>query len=269
MAEWMAVSPFLAVYMTVLAALLGAVLASFGGCVAARLVTGESFVRGRSHCASCGHTLSPKDLVPIFSWLFLKGKCRYCGASVPAVYPVTEMLGAAMFALLLWRYGLTLQTLEYCVLVILLLILSLVDWDSGLIPDRVLVGGIVNFALFTLLRGEGVSGLLHGLLSGLTVSIPLLILVLVMDKVLGRESMGGGDIKLFFAVGLYFPLSELLVVVILSCLLGIALALVTRRTTGDGENPKAFPFGPAIGLGTAAALLCAQPVLEWYLGLFV
>lgn len=269
MAEWMAVSPFLAVYMTVLAALLGAVLSSFGGCVAARLVTGESFVRGRSHCASCGHTLSTKDLIPVFSWLFLKGRCRYCGARVPAVYPVTEALGAALFAALLWRYGLTLQTLEYCILVILLLILSLVDWDSGLIPDGVLLAGIANFALFTLLRGEGVSGLLHGLLSGLTVSIPLLVLVLIMDKVLGRESMGGGDIKLFFVVGLYFALAELLVVVILSCLLGIVLALATRKTTGDEENPKAFPFGPAIALGTAAALLCARPLVEWYLGLFL
>ena len=268
MSEWMALSPFLAVYLTVLAALLGAVFASFGGCVAARLVSGESFVRGRSHCAACGHTLSPKDLIPVFSWLFLKGKCRYCGASVPAVYSVTEALGAAFFALLLWRYGLTLQTLEYCILVILLLIVSLVDWESGLIPDRILLCGVGNFLLLTLLRGEGLAGLGHGALSGLAVSIPLLILVLIMDKVLGRESMGGGDIKLFFVTGLYFPLRELLVVVILACLLGIVLALATRKTTGDEENPKAFPFGPAIALGAAVALVCAAPIVDWYLGLF-
>ena len=269
MREWMELSPFLAVYLTVIAALLGAVFASFGGCVASRLVSGESFVRGRSHCAACGHTLSPKDLVPVFSWLFLKGKCRYCGASVPAIYPVTEAMGAAFFALLLWRFGLTLVTLEYCILVILLLIVSLVDWESGLIPDRILLCAVGNFVILTLVRGEGLAGLGHGALSGLAVSIPLLILVLIMDKVLGRESMGGGDIKLFFVVGLYFSLRELLVVVILACVIGIVLALATQKTTGDEENPKAFPFGPAIALAAAAALLCAQPLTDWYLGLFM
>ena len=268
MTDLMAVSPFLAVYLTALAAVLGAVLASFGGCVASRLVAGESFLKGRSHCTSCGHTLSVLDLFPVFSWLFLKGKCRYCGASVPALYPVTEAMGGAMFAALLWRYGISLQTLEYWIFAILLLILSLVDWDSGILPDSVMLIGTANFVLFTLLRGEGLSGLLHGALSGLTVSIPLLILVLVMDRVLGRESMGGGDIKLFFVAGLYFSLLQLLVVVILACVLGIVLSLLTGKTTGDEENPKAFPFGPAIALATCASLLWAQPILNWYLGLF-
>lgn len=268
MKELMAVSPVVTVYMVVLSALLGAVFASFGGCVASRLVAKESFLRGRSHCVSCGHELSALDLIPVFSWLFLKGKCRYCGASVSAVYPVSEAMGAAWFALFLWRYGVTLQTLEYDILIVLLLILSLVDWDSGILPDSVLLVGVANFTVFSILRGAGLSGLLHGLLSGFTVSIPLLILVLVMDRLFGRESMGGGDIKLFFVVGIYFSIQQLLVVVILACVIGIAQALLTKKTVEDAENPKAFPFGPAIAIAAAAALLWAQPIVDWYLGLF-
>lgn len=268
MKEIMAVSPATAVYMMVLSAVLGAVFASFGGCVASRLVTGESILKGRSHCMSCGHTLSAFDLIPVFSWLFLKGKCRYCGAAVPAVYPVSEAMCAVWFALSLWRYGVTFQTLEYDILIVLLLILSLADWDSGILPDSILLVGVANFAFFSILCKAGFSGLLYGVLSGLTVSIPLLVLVLIMDHLLGHESMGGGDIKLFFVVGLYFPLRQLLVVVILACLIGIVLALLKKKTTEDAENPKAFPFGPAIALATGAALLWAQPITDWYLGLF-
>ena len=268
MKELMAVSPGVAVYMTVLSALLGAVFASFGGCVASRLVTEESFLRGRSHCVSCGYTLSAFDLIPVISWFFLKGKCRYCDAPVSAVYPVSEAMSAVWFALFLWRYGVTLQTLEYDILAVLLLILSLADWDSGILPDSVLLVGVANFVVFSILRGAGFSGLLYGFLSGLTVSIPLLVLVLIMDRLLGRESMGGGDIKLFFVVGMYFPMRHLLVVVILACVIGIVVAMLTKKTTKDDKNPKAFPFGPAIALAAGAALLWAQPITDWYFGLF-
>lgn len=268
MKELMAVSPGMTVYMLVLSAVLGAVFASFGGCVASRLVMGESFLRGRSHCCSCGHTLSAPDLIPVFSWIFLKGRCRYCGAPVSPIYPVSEAMCGAWFALSLWRYGVTIQTLEYDILIILLLILSLVDWDSGILPDSVLLIGVANFVIFSILQGAGFSGLLYGILSGLTVSIPLLVLVLIMDRLLGVESMGGGDIKLFFVVGMYFPLRQLLVIVILACVIGIVFALLTKKTVGDAENPKAFPFGPAIALAAAAALLWAQPIADWYLGLF-
>ena len=261
-------APGLRAYLLFLAALLGLAFGSFAGCAASRLAAGESFVRGRSRCDACGHVLGPLDLVPVLSWLFLRGRCRYCGAKIPAACPVTELLSAAAFAALVWRYGLTLRTLESLVLTVLLLILALVDWETGLIPDRLLLAAGANFVLFAGLTGRFETALVQGLWGGLALAGPLLALVLVMDKVLGRESMGGGDIKLFFVVGLYFSWREALFILITACALGIALALLTRKTTGDPENPRAFPFGPAIAAAAVVSLLAAEPVMAWYLGLF-
>lgn len=257
----------LAAYILALAALLGAVLASFTGCAVARKLAGEDFLHGRSRCDACGHPLSAAELVPVFSWLFLRGRCRWCGAAIPARCPVTEALTAAAFCAILWRQGLTLQALESLIFTVLLLAVALTDWGTGFIPDGLLAAAIANFVLFTAVTG-GVSALGRGLLGGLAASVPLLAVVLVMDKVLGRESMGGGDIKLFFTAGLYLSWREALFLLISACLLGIALSLLTRRTTGDPDNPGAFPFGPAIALAAVISLLWGAPVTAWYLRLF-
>lgn len=267
MADLWELSPGLSVYLLIFAALLGSVWASFSGCAASRMKNGESFLKGRSHCDSCGHVLKPLDLVPIFSWLFAKGRCRYCKAKIPASCPVTEALGAASFVLILWRYGLTLLGLRNLIFTAILILISLIDWETGLIPDSLILASLASFLLFTGFI-SGWHGIWTGLVGGLMLGVPLLLLVLLIDRVLKRESMGGGDLKLFFAVGLYFPWRELLLVVILSCITGLLLALLTRKTTGDPENPKAFPFAPSIALAAVASLLWAGPIVNWYLNLF-
>jgi leader peptidase (prepilin peptidase)/N-methyltransferase len=263
-----ALSPAAAAYLLFLAAILGAVLASFAGCAVARILTGESFIKGRSRCDICGHVLSPRDLVPVLSWLTLRGKCRYCGKKIPAVSPVTELLTAVAFAAIVWRYGLSWTTLENLVFTFILLLVTLVDWQTGLIPDKLLLAGGANFVLFAGLKGTFETVLVRGFWGGAALAGPLLLLVLGMDRILGRESMGGGDIKLFFVVGLYFSWREALFILIVACVLGIALALLSKKTAGDPENPGAFPFGPAIAAAAVISLLAADPAVSWYLGLF-
>lgn len=267
MAAWWQVSKPLTLYMLLLSAVLGAVLASFFGCAVQRTCSDQSFTHSRSKCDSCGHTLGVLDLVPVISWLCLRGRCRYCGARIPAWGTVTEALTAATFASLVWCYGLTLQTLQYLVFAAILLLISLTDWQTGLIQDRFQLTGIASFVLFAALRG-GWHMVLAGIGSGLLVAVPMLVLTLIMDRVLGRESMGGGDLKLFFVAGLYLPWQQLLVFVIFACVAGIVLALATQKTTNDPDNPNAYPFGPAIALAAVVCLVFGQPVVEWYLGLF-
>lgn len=257
----------LTAYILFITALLGLVMGSFAACMAGRLAAGESTLRGRSHCADCGHALSPRDLVPVFSWAVLRGRCRYCGAKIPVLCPTAELLCAGAFLGLVLRFDVSLAALEGCILTVLLLTAALVDWQAGWIPDRLLAAGVCNFVLFSLIEGGG-AALLTGLLGGAALALPLLAMVLVMDRVLKRDSMGGGDLKLFFVVGLYFSWREALFILILCCLLGILFALVSKKTTGDPENPKAFPFGPAIAAGAYLSLLAAQPAVAWYLRLF-
>ncbi len=264
-------SAALTAYILTISALLGLVLGSFAACMADRVAAGQSFLRGRSHCDRCGHVLTPRDLIPVVSWLALRGRCRWCGAKIPARCPAAELLCAAAFVGIVLRYDVTLQTLQYWILTVLLLATALVDYDTAVIPDGFLLAMAADWLMFLPLlhRGAVGSAALRGLVGGLTASVPLLVLVLVMDRVLKRESMGGGDLKFFFAAGLFFSWQSVLFLLIASCLLGILFALASGRTAGDPENPKAFPFGPAIAAGVYLSLLAAEPAMAAYLRLFL
>ena len=100
-------TPYITIYFSILAFALGAVFGSFLNCAAWRIAHGESFLHGRSHCTSCGHALSALDLVPIFSWLFLGGKCRYCKTKISARYMLTELFFGIISLLSLFRWNLS------------------------------------------------------------------------------------------------------------------------------------------------------------------
>ena len=249
------------VYFSVLALALGVALGSFLNCAAWRIARGESFVRGRSRCPACGRTLSPGELVPILSWLFQRGRCRGCGAPISPRYPLTE----AAFALLTWltllRCGPGVEFLRDLGFFCCLFCLTLTDLEIGEIPDGCLIAAAVIWALaspFLMTWG----GVLRNLGAGLFYGAALLGVSLVLDRVLKKDSLGGGDIKLFAAVGLYLGWTGTLFVLVLSCLLGLALAALLRRRAGEP-----FPFGPAIAAAAALMLLYGQGVTAWYLGL--
>ena len=149
-------TPAFKAYIFVLTFIIGTVLGSFTNCMAWRIAHGEDFVHGRSHCTACGHQLVAKDLVPVFSWLFQKGKCRYCGEKISVRYPVTELITGIAFVLVLFRYDISLSTLKYLILVIILLATSLVDLDIAIIPDRFILAGIINYVVFAVLGGGNI-----------------------------------------------------------------------------------------------------------------
>ena len=127
--------------------------------------------------------LTPRDLVPVFSWLALRGKCRWCGAKISARCPLTEFLCAALFVGIVLRYDVTLQSAQYLILTVLLLAIALVDCDTGLIPDRLLVAIAVDWLVFLPFLNGGAlwENALRGLAGGAVAFLPLLILVLIMS----------------------------------------------------------------------------------------
>ena len=136
-------NPAQAAFLLGIAAVLGACLGSFVNCLAWRLANGESVLAGRSHCTSCGHVLGALDLVPVASWLALRGRCRHCGQRVSPRYVIVEALVAALFAAVVARYGLSVQTAAYLVLVCILMAVALVDLDTFIIPNGFVVAGCV------------------------------------------------------------------------------------------------------------------------------
>ena len=255
-------SPFITVYCCTVAALLGACTGSFLGCLAWRTVHGESVLRGRSHCDVCGHTLGVRDLVPVFSYLFSGGKCRYCGAKLSARHVWGEAVSAAVFVTLLLRYDISLQTLEGWLLACVLLACAFADLEGYIIPDRFIAAGVVLFAVTLLIEPEPFHRLADGLLGGVGVGGGLLLLSLYMDKRMKRETLGGGDIKLLFLTGLFFGWKGNLLCLTLACVAGIVWGLAGKR------RGEAIPWGPSIAVGAWITVLAGQMFIDWYLGFF-
>ena len=258
-------SPALTAWFLGIATVLGLTLGSFLNCAAWRLAHGEKISKGRSHCAVCGHTLSALDLVPVFSWLALKGRCRYCGERISPRYPLTELLCAGLYVSLLLRFDVSFRALEYGVLLSLLLCASLVDLEDGWIPDRLLIAGaVLYFPLELLAGGLRWQSLVSGLFGAAVLLLPMLGLVLLADKLMGMETMGGGDLKLIALLGLYFGWQNGLFLLILSCFLGLGISFAMGRL----KAKTAFPFGPALSLAAWLTALFGSTVVNWYLGLF-
>lgn len=272
-------SPAVLAYSVFLTAVLGLCMGSFLNCLAWRMTHGESVLHGRSHCATCGHALSARDLIPVLSWVLSRGRCRYCGERVSARYPATEVFCATMYVLLLLRYGLTLEFAELAAFSSILLVLSLTDLDEYRIPNATIIAAIVIRIVYVVVGGLlGIhdlgATLLSTIVGGFAIAVPILLLSLVMDRVLGRESLGGGDVKLLFVAGMYFGWQQCLFLIMVACVLGIVLGAVGARGSGSGiakdgeEKARLIPFGPAIALACFVCMMVGAPVVDWYMGLF-
>lgn len=256
---------FFTVYCCVLAGVIGAVLGSFLNCTAWRIAHGESFVKGRSRCTACGHPLGALDLVPIFSWLFLRGKCRYCGTKISARYPLSETVFAAAAVLCLLRFGLTAECLRNMAFFGCLFCLSLVDMEVRIIPDGCLIAAALAWAAWLPFSELSLTETGLHVLAAVVYGGGLLLISLAADKILGKESLGGGDIKLFAVMGLYLGLTASLFALLLSCILGLVFAF-GRKLFSRGQDEH-FPFGPAIAAASWFMMMYGQPLVDWYLGL--
>ncbi len=248
-------------YILCMTFLLGCCLGSFADCLAMRLLSGESAFSGRSHCDTCGHILNAPDLVPLFSWLFLKGRCRYCGARVPAECFLTELAAGLGCCLIVYRFDLSVMSLRSVLLGLILLTLTLTDLHGWVIPDCLQLAGCLVFLITALCLPEPISRIPHGLLYGTVLGGGLLLLSLLFDRLTGKESLGGGDIKLFFMTGLFLNSAwEILFYLIFSCLLGLGFAALRRS--------QRLPFGPSIAAACFIMTLYGDVITRWYTGLF-
>lgn len=262
-----ALPPYAAAYILFVAFVCGACVGSFVNCGALRLTNGEGlagFAAGRSHCPACGHTLAARDLVPLLSWLFLRGKCRFCGARISARYPATELLGALAWLSAVWALGISRAALRACLLFAILLALALTDLDTMELPDPLVAAGAAVWAVFWAFGPDRLTALKTALPGAAALGGGVLVVSLVMDRLLGRESLGGGDVKLLAMLGLYTGPAAGLLLIILACVFGLLLAFFLPRGKG-----REFPFGPAIALAAWPAVLWGGAVWQWYMGLFL
>lgn len=240
----------------------GAVFASFFTCMGGRIAAGRDWVKERSVCDSCGKTLDARDLVPVFSYLFHKGKCRHCGARIPVSCIISEIGLGLYFVLCVLRFGFTVEAFRAMGLACLLLGLSVVDLAIYEIPDGFIIAGIILWAATVpFVSIPWLEEIKRGLLGGFGIGSGMLVLSLIFDRIIGKDSLGGGDIKLFFMTGLFLGLGTGFFNLILSCLVGLLFVVLLKKSK--------IPFGPAISIATAFSILYGGAVVNWYLGLFL
>jgi len=245
--------------MIALLTILGLILGSFVNAVVWRLKSGDSIAHGRSMCPKCKHQLAARDLIPVFSWLFLKGKCGYCKKPISTQYPVVELLTALVFSLsatLLSMLGPVLFSL-WLAIVVCLMILAIYDARWYQLPNKVMHPTLILALLYYVLRFEAAGGFLQLIAAFIASAI-----FYATWRFSGGKLMGGADSKLVLVMGLILAPNLLIVAIGIGFILGGigAAILLARRQKGLQDH---MPFGPYL----IAGLIITQLVGPQLLGL--
>ena len=219
--------------------ILGLFMGSFFTVVGCRLPQKAGFILSRSHCDHCQHTLSLIDMVPIFSFLLLKKRCRYCHGKIDSLSTWMEFFTGVLFALSYYVFGFSFELFIALGIVSMLIILSVSDISFMIIPDEVLIFFAGYFILLIGLHG-GIISVFFSLASGLLLFAVMYGIMLLGNAVFKKETLGGGDIKMMFVFGLILtPLMG-----IISIFLGSLLALPASMLLLYKKHQHLIPFGP-------------------------
>ncbi|MFA1641641.1 A24 family peptidase [Chryseomicrobium imtechense] len=238
----------------------GLVFGSFYNVVGLRVPNGESIVHPPSHCPKCSRRLTVLDLVPVFSYIFLRGKCRGCGSKISFVYPFMELITGVLFALAFWHFGWSLELAVALVFYSLLVVLTVSDLAYMLIPDKFLL--FFGIPLVILRIFEPLDPWWDSYL-GAAVGFTLLLLIAIVS----RGGMGGGDIKLFLVIGIVLGTIQSLVVLGLASVIGLIFGIISLRLAKKGRKTP-IPFGPSIAIAAVIVHLYGQQLIDWYVNLF-
>ncbi len=236
---------------TIVLFVMGTACGSLITCVSDRIIADEDWIRGRSHCDHCRHVLRPLDLIPVLSWILLKGRCRYCHEKIPVHSTVIEILTGVLFVLLyLKEKKWNPMLFRNLILVVLCMGISLIDWKKMIIPDGFIIAGIMNWLSFAFVSRDCIQYCIDGITGAILISGMVLSIALIMNRILGRESLGGGDLKLLFVISLYTGAFAGMLVLFLSCLSGLFCILAMKRDR--------IPFAPSICLAAYLVFLVGK-----------
>lgn len=236
-------------------ALFGLIVGSFANVCVHRLPKGKSIILPGSHCPTCGKVIAWFDNIPLLSFLLLNGRCRHCQSKISLRYPVLELLMGVSWAALAWRYGLSIDLLMALTLVSMLWILTLIDLETGLLPNALTFPGIFMGCLFGLWFGhflDSVIGAVAGYGFFWLVARTFLL-------VTGREGMGYGDFKLLAMLGAFFGWKALPFIVFTASLVGAVIGSIYLLFSARHARAE-IPFGPYLALAGVLWLLWGP---EW------
>ena len=243
------------VIISIIVFLYGIVVGSFLNVCIYRIPKKENIVKVRSHCMQCNYQLKWYDLIPVFSYLFLRGKCRKCGTKISSQYPIIESLNGLIWVVIYLVKGANVESLLSCLLASALIALSVIDFRTYEIP--------VGFNIF--IACLGIANLvlnyrnwLNFVIGALCVSL-FLYLLYIFSK--GR-AIGGGDIKLMAACGLLIGWKLIIFAFCLGCVAGAVIHILRMKIT---KADHVLAMGPYLSFGVLIAALWGDAIIRWYL----
>ena len=254
------------VFLIIIFAILGLEVGSFLNVCIDRLPQNKSIVFPGSHCEACQHKLGAKDLIPVFSYLRLRGRCRYCQASVPRRLLWVELATGIVFALLAWHYGPTPALGIMIFYACLFIVISVIDLKHCLILNKVVYPSMVVALLLALVPQPWltrwiVPGIANAAIGG-AIGFGIFLLIALIS----RGGMGWGDVKLAGLIGLATGFPLIFLSVIMAAILGGIVAVVMVITKKKGRR-QTIPFGPFLAVAAMITLLWGSNIMNWYLGL--
>lgn len=230
--------------------IIGTIFGSFYNVVGYRLPRGESLVKPRSHCPNCNHDLTPIELIPIFSFLFQRGKCKKCKQKISWFYTIFELLTGILFAMSYLIFNFSIELLIALSFVSMSVIIIISDYQTLTIPDEVLVFFGILFIIFNYLNG-GIDNAINFIIDGFIAFIIMFAIKKIADFCFKKESMGGGDIKLMFVFGLVLGYEMAVLSIFLGSVIGLPISLLFLKY----KNTNIVPFGPFLCVGALIILL--------------
>lgn len=244
--------------------LLGLIIGSFLNVCIFRIMEEESIIFPLSHCKSCSIKLKVKDLLPIISFLSLRGKCRYCKQKISIQYPLVEAVTGILFVIIYLKFGLSLEFLKFISLTSILLVIGIIDYKTQYVYSSVIMTGL-GFGIIFLAITFITNGKLELISIFMSAFIPAFILALI---ILTTSGMGWGDVEIVFMIGIFLELKlnilSLFISIILAGTYAIYLLIFKKR-----DKKQAIAFGPYIATSAFITFLFGNQILDWYLGYFI
>ena len=236
----------------------GITIGSFLNVCIYRIPRGETVVTTPSHCMTCGHKLRWFELLPLFSYIFLRGRCRSCKSQISPQYPIIEAVNGLLYVLVFAVNGLNLISIIYALFTSALLVLTVIDWRTYEIPISINIFILVLGCLKVVLD---FNNFLDYLIGFFIVSGFLLVLYMITK---GR-AIGGGDIKLMAVAGLLLGWQLIVLAFLIGCVLGSILHLIRMKVSGAD---RMLAMGPYLSAGLFIAMLWGNDFIKWYLSSF-
>ncbi|OPJ61511.1 prepilin peptidase [Clostridium oryzae] len=242
--------------------ILGTIMGSFYNVCIYRIPSGQSIINPPSRCTSCGSKLKAIDLVPIFSYIFLKGKCRYCQSKISPRYALIELFTGIIFACVYIRYGIGTEMIKYEALCSFLIVIGFIDFDTTDVYSIITYTGIAVGIVFTVVAfflGNDIRSYIYGLLLSGGV---------IAGIVFVTKAMGTGDIAICALSGLYLGFSKSVVMLFFSFLIGGA-AGGFLILSGKKRKEDYIAFGPYIALASIISVLLGDSIISAYMNIIV